>query len=329
MTQQAGALHLSGEVGGTSSRLRPAVLDVDWPDASVSDVLRLVRGDDDGIRGFLSLAVNARTLGQEGRWSFQGRAAFSQIHGWDIPLRPDNPSLNLAGTIDWDPASPFVQFTNIALDAPNSRARASGRILWDRADEKSAGRLQQPDEIALSSARVDMGDVLAWIRAFHIGIADSLSVHGSAQVQAKFAGWPPHIVDAEAETDAIEVGAAGVPRTARLDPVTFRFVRGKAAAFAANLAWGPSRDPDGAFRLDASLRPAPVGLAAWHITGRASQTRDLIAGASALGWNISHGWDLAGPFACDLRWKDIPYRLVAFTIDRCNRTRGISAGRVD
>jgi AsmA family len=306
MTQQAGVLHLSGEVGGTSSRLRPAALNVEWQGASVSDVLRLVRGDDHGIRGFLSLAVNARTEDQDGRWSVQGRAALRQIHGWDIPLRSDNPSLNLAGTLDWDPASPVVQFTNIALDAPNSRA--SGRILWNRSGEKSFGGLQQPDEIALSSARVDMGDVLAWIRAFHPGIADSLSVHGSAQVQAKFAAWPPHVVNAEAETDAIEVGATGVPRTARLDPVTFRFVRGKTATFAANLAWGAPHNPDGTFRLEASFRPAPVGLAAWHVSGRTAQTRDLIAGAGALGWNISHGWDLTGPFACDLRWNDIPYR---------------------
>ena len=308
MTQQTGALHLSGEVGGTSSRLRPAALNVEWQGASVSDVLRLVRGDDHGIRGFLSLAVNARTLGQDGRWSVQGRAALRQIHGWDIPLRSDNPSLNLAGAIDWDPVSPVVQFTNIALDAPNSRARASGRILWNRSGEKSTGRLQPPDEIALSSARVDMGDVLAWIRAFHTGITDSLSVHGSAQVQAKFAGWPPHVVNAETETAAVEIGTPGVSHTARLDPVTFKFVRGKTANFAANLAWGVPHDPDGAFRLEASFRPAPVGLASWHITGRTVQARDLIAGAGALGWNISRGWDLAGPFACDLRWKDIPYQ---------------------
>ncbi len=307
MTQQAGVLHLSGEVGGTSSRLRPAALNVEWQGASLSDVLRLVRGDDHGIRGFLSVAVNARTEGQDGRWSLQGRAALRQIHGWDIPLRFDNPSLNLAGTLDWDPASPVVQFTNIALDAPNSRARASGRILWNRSGEKSPGSMQQPDEIALSSARVDMGDVVAWIRAFHAGIADNLSVHGSAQVQARFAGWPPHVINAEAETDAIEVGATGVPRTARLDPVTFRFVRGKTATFAVNLAWGASHDPRGTFRLEASFRPAPVGLAVWHVTGKTAETRDLIAGASALGWNISHGWDLAGPFTCDLRWNDIPY----------------------
>lgn len=308
MTQQAGVLHLSGEVGGTSSRLRPAALNVEWQGASVSDVLRLVRGDDHGIRGFLSLAVNARTEGQDGRWSVQGHAALRQLHGWDIPLRSDNPSLNLAGTLDWDPASPVVQFTNIALDAPNSRARASGRILWNRSDEKSPERLQPPDEIALSSARVDMGDVLAWIRAFRTGIADSLAVHGSAQVQAKFAGWPPHVVNAGAETDAIEVGATGVPRTARLDPVTFRFVRGKTAILATNIAWGATHNPDGAFRLEASFRPAPADLVAWRVSGKTAQTRDLIAGAGALGWNISHGWDLAGPFACDLRWNDVPYQ---------------------
>ncbi|HXU18998.1 MAG TPA: AsmA-like C-terminal region-containing protein, partial [Verrucomicrobiae bacterium] len=236
-----------------------------------------------------------------------GGATFRQIHGWDIPLRLDNPSLNLAGTLDWDPASPFVQFTNIALDAPNSRARASGRILWNRSGEKSPGRLQPPDEIALSSARIDMRDVLAWIRAFHTGIADSLAVHGSAQVQAKFAGWPPHVVNAEAQTDAITVGTTGVSRTARLEPVTFKFVRGKTATLAANVAWGDPHDPDGTFRLEASFRPAVVGLAGWRITGRAAQARDLIAGASAIGWNISGGWDLAGPFACDLKWNDIPY----------------------
>jgi hypothetical protein len=308
MTQQAGAVHLSGEVGGTSSRLRPAALSVEWTDASISDVLRLVRGDDDGIRGSLSLVVNARTPEQDGLWTLQGRAGLRQIHGWDIPLRPDNPSLNLAGTIDWDPASPFVQFTDIALDAPNSRARASGRVLWNRGDGTSGERTQEPDEIAVSSARVDIGDLLAWVRAFHTGIADNLSVHGSAQMQAKLMGWPPHVVSAKAETDGIELGVTGVRRAARLDPVTFRFVRGKTAALAANLAWGAARDPDGAFHLEASFRPTPARSATWHIVGRAAQTRDLIAGASALGWNISRDWSLTGPLACDLRWKDVPYQ---------------------
>ncbi len=29
--------------------------------------------------------------------------------------------------------------------------------------------------------------------------------------------------------------------------------------------------------------------------------------AAALGWNLSRGWDLTGPFACDLLWQEPPY----------------------
>jgi hypothetical protein len=130
------------------------------------------------------------------------------------------------------------------------------------------------------------------------------------------------VIDAEAETNGIEMTAAGAPRIARLNPVVFKFVRGKTATFAADLAWGASRDPDGAFRLEASFQPASVGLAGWHVTGRAAEARDLIAAASILGWNISHGWDLAGPFACDLRWKDVPYR---WSLSQLTNSIGASA----
>ncbi len=61
VVQQAGTIHLSGDLGGTSSRLRPAALDISWTDASISDVLRLAGRDDAGIRGALAMAVNART----------------------------------------------------------------------------------------------------------------------------------------------------------------------------------------------------------------------------------------------------------------------------
>jgi hypothetical protein len=41
----------------------------------------------------------------------------------------------------------------------------------------------------------------------------------------------------------------------------------------------------------------------WRISGSTTQVRDLIAGASAVGWDVTHGWDIAGPFACDLQWQ--------------------------
>ena len=306
ITQQTAALHLSGEVGGTSSRLRPAALTATWTEAPISDVLRLMRGDDHGIRGLLSLAINARTHDSDDHWSLEGRAELRQLHGWDIPLRPDNPSLNLAGAVDWDPASPFVQLTDIALEAPNSRARASGQILWNR-DGIPAERHSPPAKIEVSAARVDAGDVLAWVRAFHTGIADGLSARGSARVQANLAGWPLRVLNAGASASSIDVGISGIRRTARIDPVGLWYVRGTPTDLAASLSWGALHNaPDGSFRIEASLPSTPAGPAKWHIAGRADQARDLIAAADALGWNISPGWDLAGPLACNLRWQATP-----------------------
>src|SRR6202044_4222428 len=61
--QQAGTIYVSGRVGGTSSRLRPAVLDLAWGNASLSDVLRLFRGYDFGVRGNVAAGVHAETQG--------------------------------------------------------------------------------------------------------------------------------------------------------------------------------------------------------------------------------------------------------------------------
>ncbi len=72
---------------GTSRRhifpSAPAVLDCSWTDASISDALRLIRGDDYGVRGSLAVTVSARA-GDEG-WKFRGRAEMRQLHRWDLP----------------------------------------------------------------------------------------------------------------------------------------------------------------------------------------------------------------------------------------------------
>ena len=49
--QQAGKLHVEGQLGGTSSRLRPADLTMRWQNAAVADALRLIGGYDHGVRG--------------------------------------------------------------------------------------------------------------------------------------------------------------------------------------------------------------------------------------------------------------------------------------
>ncbi len=53
--------------------------------------------------------------------------------------------------------------------------------------------------------------------------------------------------------------------------------------------------------------PARPDFPTFHLFGNLTQARDLIATASALGWNISRGWDLAGPVRCDLRWQGVAF----------------------
>src|SRR5271167_2491890 len=93
VVQQAGVLRLAGRVGGTSSRLLPAILALSWSDASISDVLRLARDNDFGMRGGLALTIAAHTAG--GTWNIAGHAELRQLHRWDLPLRSDNPSFDL------------------------------------------------------------------------------------------------------------------------------------------------------------------------------------------------------------------------------------------
>ena len=120
--QQAGMLHLSGRVGATSSRLRPATLDFAWTDASLSDVLRLVRATDYGVRGNLAHVLKASTEAQD--WNLEGRAEIRQVHRWNLPLRADNPSLNLLAKGILDPE--LARFDVIEFIPGNSSFECSG-----------------------------------------------------------------------------------------------------------------------------------------------------------------------------------------------------------
>lgn len=299
--QQAGTIHLSGEVGGTSSRLRPAALDVSWTDASVSDVLRLARGNDFGVRGALALSVSARTQ-ESGGWTVQGRAELRQIHRWDLALRPDNPSVNLAAQLAWNPAGAYVELTRVTLETPHSNARASGRIAWNEATTRRALR-SPPLEGIVASSTVDMSDLLTWVRAFRPGVADGLGLRGLAVVRANFSGWPPQLANAAVSSEGVDASGGGLRKPAHLGPVDLHYSRGTISFLPVALSWGAAGgEPDGSFRLDASGVVARKTSPGWHVTGSTSQVRDLTVMSSALGFNISRGWDLSGSMRCDLRW---------------------------
>jgi AsmA-like C-terminal region/AsmA family len=321
--QQVGTIHVSGHIGGTSSRLRPAALNLSWTDASIADVLRLARGDDYGIRGTLALALNAATEAPDGTWTLQGRAQLAQIHRWDLASRSDNPSANLIAQARWNPATSFLEFTDASLEAPHSNLHANGRISWNTPKISSRERIP-PIQLVITPSQVDFVDLLDWLRAFHSNVADTVSAQGTLVLGGEASGWPLRILNATAFSAGADLTGASLQAPAHLARLQFRYDRGIISFLPATLSFSAAAhraltnrsnsalaQSDGSFQVSVSSKPAHVPLLSWHIAGSSRDMRDLVSAAGALGWNISRGWDLAGPASCDLLWTgtNLPWRV--------------------
>ncbi len=312
--QQAGTLHLSGRVGGTSSRLRPAAIDFAWTDASLSDALRLIRATDYGVRGNFAITLKAGTEAQE--WNLEGRAEIRQIHRWNLPLRSDNPSLNLIAKGILDPEIARFDVVDSTLETPRSNAQATGAISWNQPSSFPGG--ESLSALRIKSSAIDASDLLAWARAFHSNISDDIIVRGFAKLDASLAGWPPRVD--EGTLSLGETNLTGKPLTvpvrlgstsllydskgASLSPVTISF--GAAAGALRVETLGPisvGRTAPPARTASSSAQTTP----ALRISGALADVGNLISTARLLGWDISRGWDLTGPVRGDLKWQGSPY----------------------
>jgi hypothetical protein len=319
--QQAGTLHLSGHVGGTSSRLRPAALVLSWTGASIPDVLRLARNYDYGVRGSLALRLNAQT--DADAWFVEGRGEFRQLHRWDLSLRGDNPAVNLTAKMHWNPMNPGIQFEEATLEAPHSNASARAEISWGQSllPEK---RPVPPFRLEVRSATIDLSDLLAWVRAFRPGVADGVAVRGVVQARGHVAGWPLYVENALVQSAGADLPAAGLVPAAHLGEIDMHYDHGLDYLGPLTLSFGAAR---GILRLEATRTAPTNGLATVRLAGNLTQVRDLISTAGALGWNISRGWDVAGPVRCDLRWAGgmLPWQaLPAGTVDWGAGAQGVS-----
>ena len=301
--QQAGILHASGYVGGTSSRLRPAKLDISWSDASLSDVLRLARADDSGIRGTMAASISAATRDQDDAWTVRAHVQFGELHRWDLALRSDNPSANLIFATEWHPAESALDFDPVVIEAPHSSARLSARISWDH-PRMPLKPLPPPVYVELSGSQIDAGDLLSWARAFDSGIADDASVQGLASVRGVADGWPLRIVNTVVYADGVTLTAGGLRRPARLGEVQLRYDHGLVSLLPTEFSFGTD---DSALRLESSAKSGRGVFNTTHLSGSLSDVRDLLAAASALGWDPTRGSDLAGPVRGDLRWQGSGY----------------------
>jgi hypothetical protein len=320
IVEQPGVLHLVGHLGGTSSRLRPAVLEIDWTDASISDVLRLASDRDYGLRGSLGLSVAARTQGDS--WLLKANALVTQLHRWNLPLRTDNPSFTVVATGRLDPSGSRIELTDAKIEAPHSNAKVTGAVDWTHpgppfddlhpqgSSAKSRERSRSQFSIALNvgpgtqlrvvSSAVSLRDLLDWARAFHPGIADGVSLGGVARLDANLDGWPPRLHDAAFDLPRGELIGSGIPAPVRLGSLLVRYDSNRGFTLApATLAIGTSAN---SFRVEGSANPS-LDAFSLRVRGSTSNVHDVVAAARQLGWNLARGWDIAGPVQCDLRWQ--------------------------
>ncbi len=301
--QHAGMFHLAATVGGTSSRLRPAVLDFSWTGASISDVLRLVRNYDYGVRGTFDLSIDAQTAGDI--WNLQGSAELAQLHRWNLAARSDNPSLDLTAQAKLNLQDSVLELTRAALDAPHSNVHAVGLIDWKQ-PAKSSVEISSASASNPDSSGIDLADVLPWLHAFRPGVADDLALRGAANLQMAMDSWPAKLREATLSVGRATLAGPRLRVPARLGPLTAKYDSGNLRIAPVTLSFGSK---DGSLRLEASAISAAIagGYSTVHVSGNVAHVRDLITTAAAFGWNLSRGWDLEGPMQCDLQWQGTPY----------------------
>lgn len=299
VVQDAGALRVRGRVGGTSARLRPADLQLVWQDASLADALRLLRGYDYGVRGRVTLELAAHSEGE--KWSFGATLRARNLHRWNLPLRSDDPALNLKFGADWWPEQARVEFADGLMEAPRSAARFSGFVRWAPPPGSPAAPAKNA-RLEVASSGIDAGDLLAWYRAFHADVAEDLGVEGTAGLELEASGWPPHIERAVVVTDGLRVGLGGVKTAVRVGRFTARL--GKTGGELSPVAIAFARQ-GGNLRVTAKTAHHSDWRFEANLEGKVENAEDARVALRAFGWKAP-AWSLEGPVGFALAWKGKP-----------------------
>jgi hypothetical protein len=291
VVQQPGVLHLVADLGGTSSRLRPAVLEVDGSNASISDVLRLARGGDYGVRGNLDVSLSARTEGDS--WRLEGKAMLGGLHRWDLALRGDNPSVNILASGVLDSTGSRIDLSQARIEAPHSSARLEGAFDWSSGDSRRS-------ELRVESDALSLTDLLAWARAFHSGFSDRVLLDGFARADLKLERWPPQVETATFNLPRGTLSANGIRAAVHASDVLAHYDREKGLSLSSAVLTigGPAHS----LRVEGIAKPNPKSFRL-RIAGSTPQVRDVAALSKELGWDLARGWDIAGPARCDLDWQ--------------------------
>jgi uncharacterized protein involved in outer membrane biogenesis len=308
--QRSGTLRLRGTVGGTSARLQPADLRLNWEGASLADAARLARGTDYGLRGLLDADFAARIDRAEGEgkgspWKIEGGVRLQAIHRWDLAARPDNPAVNVKLTADWRPAESRLEIERWLVEAPHSNLDGEASIDWSHGFDP---------QVRLLDSQIGFPDLLNWSRAFLPGRAEDLDIAGSLGLQGNFTGWPLRVEDLAVASNGASVRSNSVKLAPiRIGPVQASWSRSSLvlAPVAVRLSSPASSRgprgvqaeavPEGLFHIEGALGPirASDSVRDWPyrltISGQTGRLQDLRAVVAALGWQFGSSWNIEGP----------------------------------
>ena len=319
--QSTGTLLVHGDVAGTSARLQPAEVHVQWGKVSLADLFRLLRGQDYGVRGVFALEGTARSDTsdriadadtQPGDWTFSVQARAAQIHRWDLIERSDNPAANVNLEGHWNAGMRNISAQRLVVETASSNLRGSARFAFNAAPAW---------EVRLDSAGIQAADVLAWYRAFDPNVNNAIAAEQFFTGAITLRGWPLEINEAAFSSLGGEVRIPGLDAPLRIGAFQGGRERASLSVAPVRISYAAPERKDGitlaaatvakrrsgaesrgaleiGFTHDFSNRAGGVS-----IDGRMENVEDVLRIMSALGRPMNRGWELSGPVSAELRYQ--------------------------
>ena len=318
--QSAGTLLVRGDVAGTSARLQPAAIHLQWGKASLADLFRLLRGQDYGVRGVFSLEGTAKSGAsdrislsdvQAGDWSFSVQARGAQIHRWDLTERSDNPAVNVNLEGHWNTGVRNITADRLVVETAKSNLRGSAGFALSATPAW---------EVRLDSAGIQAADVLTWYRAFDPNVNNGIVAEQFFTGAITLRGWPLEVGQAAFSSPGGEVRIPGLDAPLRIGAFQGGRQRANLSMAAVQITYPTPGSGEttatgvtSAKRRGAVENKTAVEIAITHdfasragsvsIDGRMENVDDLLKITSAFGRPMNRGWELNGPVSAELKYQ--------------------------
>jgi hypothetical protein len=318
--QLAGTVRVRGDIAGTSARLQPAHLQINWKKSSLADVFRLIGGRDFGVRGLFAAEATATSGGASGPgikdvipgdWIFAVSARASEIHRWDLTERNDNPRVAVRVNGRWNPGAGTMDADDVVVESPRSNLRGTASL--KNVAESSL-------EIRMDSMGVQAADLLDWYRAFRPGVAEEIRAAQYFTGAASLHGWPLSLNELAFSSPG---GRWTVPGFA--GPVEVRAMRGgtqkqrlivepfavsvptaktvvssgRTPLVSGNVLAGSAAGANAILSLVNDFDAKTGGI---RIEGQTTRIQDIFSIANSFGRPLQNGWELRGKATADLHW---------------------------